>query len=202
MIRNLKTTIFVLIVAFTTPVFSADYDKGIDYYRNKQYTAAIKELMPLAENGHAKSMYRIGYMHYRGRGFTKNHEKASHWIKLAAETGHRGAIYIMGWLYEHGHGVKWDEQKALELYLEAARKGDGRAALRIGVIHSGDRDYTIRQDRNVSVFWYHVVFRLKSKWAKKRVRRILSTDRYAHGFFDLDKAKRDADAWIKKHGLE
>lgn len=202
MIRNLKTTIFVLIVAFTTPVYPADYDKGMDYYRNEQYTAAIKELMPLAENGHTNAMYRIGVMYYRGRGFTKNHEKTAHWMKLAAETGHRGAIYSMGWLYEHGHGVQWDEQKALELYLKAARKGHGYAALRVGVMHSGDRDYTIRQDRNVSVFWYHVVLRLRNKKAKKAVRRILSTDRYTQGVFDLDKARRDADAWIKKHGLE
>ena len=78
--------------------WSADLEKGLDAYKNKDYATALRELKPLAKNKGALSLfyskedviiaqYNLGVMYDKGQGVPQNHKTAVKWYRLAAEQG-------------------------------------------------------------------------------------------------------------------
>jgi len=58
-----------LILIFSTlPVFAADFDKGYTAYKSGDYSAAITEWKPLAEQGDARTQFNLGVMYEYGQG--------------------------------------------------------------------------------------------------------------------------------------
>ena len=66
----------------------ADYQAGLDAYNRGDYDTALKELRPLAEQGHAEAQYNLGYMYYKGQGLPQNYIQAYMWASLAAGQGY------------------------------------------------------------------------------------------------------------------
>jgi len=66
----------------------ADYQAGLDAYNRSDYDTALKELRPLAEQGHAEAQYNLGYMYYKGQGVPQNYIQAYMWASLAAAQGY------------------------------------------------------------------------------------------------------------------
>ena len=76
--KLLATILFVL---FGFQVSAQDFEKGFEAAKNKDYSTAYKEWMPLALLGNAKAQGNIGYIYSRGYGvpinFTEAIEKAT-----------------------------------------------------------------------------------------------------------------------------
>ena len=58
-------TLLILALAVVRPVaaqsFKPDYDAGMDAYAKSDYATALKHLRALAEQGHARAQWPLGY---------------------------------------------------------------------------------------------------------------------------------------------
>ena len=73
------------------------------YSQNK----GTEKILAKAEDGNAKSQYRIGWYYGNcAKGFERNELKAIEWLEKSAENNYHPAQYYLGWFYFYGHGVK------------------------------------------------------------------------------------------------
>ena len=85
---------------------------------------AIKLYLQAGDLGHAKSLFSLGEIHYKGdSGIEKNYKKAFEFFKRAAELGHPNAYLMLVEFYFEGHGMRKDFKKALENYSKAKELG-------------------------------------------------------------------------------
>ena len=101
----------------------ADFQKGNEAFKKKDYETALREWRPLAEQGHAEAQYWLGVMYGRGQAVPQNHKIALKWWKLAAEEGHAWAMIHLGASYRFGKGVPKNLVYAYMWYDIAASQG-------------------------------------------------------------------------------
>ena len=116
---ELRHLLFVLsLCLLIAPSAWGDYQDGRKAYNRGDYTTALKELRPLAEQGHAGSQYLLGYMYYKGRGVGQDGEEAVKWVREAAEQDYDQAQHILPMLLnetevdsdpEKIYQILWDE---------------------------------------------------------------------------------------------
>jgi hypothetical protein len=105
----------------------AAYDKG-------NYKAALRGLLPLAEQGDVRAQTTLGLLYYRGsRDTQRNDAEAAKWFRLAAERGDAVAQFNLGVMYSEGQGVPQDHAKAAKLYQLAAEQGNPQAQYNLGL---------------------------------------------------------------------
>lgn len=100
-----------------------DFDQGVVAAQAGDYAEAFCIWKPLANLGHARAQYRLGWLYAKGLGLAVNETRAIDWWKLAAGLGHADAQFSLGWIYQHGEGVDRDIEKAVSYYLEASQNG-------------------------------------------------------------------------------
>ena len=100
-----RLSILVLILIVATPVFSADYEEGVDASLRGDFKTAMEEWKPLAELGGATSQFQVGWLYNEGKGVIKNYKTAVKWYRLAAEQGYAYAQSALGRVYGGGYGV-------------------------------------------------------------------------------------------------
>ena len=66
---------------------SADLQKGLAAWNSGDYATALRELKPLAEQGHVSAQNNLGAMYGTGRGAPQDNTTAVKWYRLAAEQG-------------------------------------------------------------------------------------------------------------------
>jgi TPR repeat protein len=126
----MKATIFAVlfVLALTAPV-RAGFDEGVAAIERGDYAVALRELRPLAEQGHARSQFRLGRMYRAGVGVPRDAAEAAKWSHRAAEQGDPLAQYDLGMFYATGQGVSQDFVQAHVWFNLAAMKDE--AALRV-----------------------------------------------------------------------
>ena len=72
-------------LCFGAPSYSADLSKGEIAYQNGDYATALKELIPLAEQGHPQAQYNLGLFYAKGEGVIQDYVKAYMWWNIVAE---------------------------------------------------------------------------------------------------------------------
>lgn len=77
-----------LLSACTTQILQA----GEKDFQQKNYSAAMEKLLPLANQGDPQAQYTVGYMYYTGQGIAKDKALGRHWIDQAASQGNIQAI--------------------------------------------------------------------------------------------------------------
>jgi TPR repeat protein len=82
--------------------------KGFEAYEMQDYTTALKEWRPLAEQGNSVVQFIFGEMYRQGLGVTKDYKEAMKWFRLAAEKGNADAQTNLGLMYASGDGVVQD----------------------------------------------------------------------------------------------
>ena len=80
----------ILIISCAT-AWAADFDKGLAAAEAGDYTTALSELKPFAEQGNAVAQLLLGFMYRDGLGVIENDEEAVRWFGLAAEQGNASA---------------------------------------------------------------------------------------------------------------
>lgn len=116
--------------------FGADFQAGLDAYNRGDFTTALKEWQPLAEQGEANSQYNMGLLYARGQGVAQDYQEALAWYEKAAEQGVPAAEYNLGVMYANGQGVAANQEQAEKWFLKAAEKGVGEAVTGLATIYS------------------------------------------------------------------
>ena len=82
--------------------FTQDFDKGLAAAQSGDFAAALKEWLPLAEQGNAAAQRNLGMMYYGGDGVLQDYLEAEHWYRLSAEQGDVDAQHKLGMMYPLG----------------------------------------------------------------------------------------------------
>ena len=112
-----------------------DYQDGRKAYNRGDYATALKELRPLAEQGHAGAQYFIGYMYYKGQGVVQNGAEAVKWLRKAAEQGDVKAQLRLGMMFRLGLGVSKNYAEAEKWLRKATEQGDAKARYNLGLMY-------------------------------------------------------------------
>ena len=79
--------------------------------------AALRILLPLAQQGNAQAQFRVGELYYL---FKKQDIEALKWFQQAANKGSRGAMYYLGNMYNNGGAVRQNIVEAEKWYILSA----------------------------------------------------------------------------------
>ena len=90
----------------------------------KNYEQLAQKLLPLAQQGDAKSQYHLAVLYNDGKGVPKDYGQAASWYLKAAQQGHQKAQLYLGLLYQNGRGVERDYQQAAHWLELSARQGN------------------------------------------------------------------------------
>ncbi len=101
----------VILAGLAVPA-AADFEAGLAAIERGDYRAALRELRPLAEQGHAQAQYKLGRMYRAGVGVPRDAAAAANWTRRAAEQGDALAQYDLGIMYATGQGVAEDHVQA------------------------------------------------------------------------------------------
>ena len=92
MMVKVALLVCLLMVCAATQVIGADFQKGIDAAQKGDYSTALKELKPLAEQGDARAQFFLGRMYSDYEEPTGDLYKSFDWMFKAAEQGLELAI--------------------------------------------------------------------------------------------------------------
>lgn len=174
----------------------AGLQEGIAAYRNGNYSAALKELVPLAENGDAKAQVLLGDMHNGGSGVPQDHAKAALWYRKAAEQGNALAQTSLGVMYERGIGVPQNDKEAVSWLHKAAEQGHAEAQYILGGIYERGQG-AIRADLVQAHKWFNIAVASGFDIAQDNLEEIeakMSREQ-------IETARSMAKEWLAKHKL-
>ena len=114
---------------------AVDFWAGSAYYLRGDFTAALREWRPLAEEGDARAQYYLGIMHANGEGVPENDRQAAYWFQESARQGNSQSQYHLGIMYANGEGVPEDDPQAVYWFRKSANQGDARAQFNLGVMY-------------------------------------------------------------------
>ena len=114
----------------------AGFEEGVRAYKSGDYPAAIREWLPLAQQGDARAQFLLGALYAQGHGVPQDYSAAALWFRRAAEQGHVGAQYNLGVRYHEGRGVPRDPPQAAAWFQRAAQQGFARAQYNLGVLYA------------------------------------------------------------------
>ena len=134
------------------PLAWGDYQDGRKAYNRGDYATALKELLPLAEQGHAGAQYFIGYMYYKGQGVDQDGEEAVKWFRQAAEQGDVKSQVRLGVMYRLGLTVSKNYKEAKKWLRMAAEQEDTKAQYNLALMYFGGEG--MQQDNSEAVKWY------------------------------------------------
>lgn len=148
----------VLSIGLAGPAAAGQLEDGIAADKSGDYATALSLLRPLAGQGDATALDRLGMMYSGGRGVPKDQAEGLKWFRMAAELGNAHAMRAIGTSYEYGWGVlqqdyaeavKW-YLKAVQSYRRAAEKGDADAQVGLGDMYFSGAI----EDHAEAVKWY------------------------------------------------
>ena len=117
-----RVTLALLLLLIAAAPVLAGYKDGMKAARKQDFAKALRELAPLAEQGHSGAQFAMGVMYMHGRGVKRDTNKALDLFFKAAEQEHPGAMNNVGRLYVDGTSVKKDFAEAVRWFRKAAKK--------------------------------------------------------------------------------
>jgi hypothetical protein len=130
----------------------AGFEEGIRAYKNGDYATAVREWLPLAQQGDVRAQFLLGALYAQGYGVPQDYSTAAQWFRQAAEQGHVAAQYNLGVRYHEGRGVPRDPSQAAEWFRRAAQQGFARAQYNLGVLYAnGDG---VPRDASQAAQWF------------------------------------------------
>ena len=149
----MRYSFFILsLCLIIAPLAWGDYQDGRKAYNRGDYATALKELRPLAEQGHAGAQYFIGYMYYKGQGVDQDGEEAVKWFRMAAEQGDVKSQVRLGVMYRLGLTVLKNYKEAEKWLRMAAEQEDTKAQYNLALMYF--RGEGMQQDNKEAVKWY------------------------------------------------
>ncbi len=143
--------VVALLCALAVPA-RAGFDEGLAAYERGDYAAALREFLPLAEQGDATAQFALGLMYDNGEGVPQDDAEAAKWYRRAAEQGDASAQYNLGVMYDNGYGVPQDHAEAVKWYRLAAQQGVAKAQYNLGLMYGNGQG--VPQDYAEAAKWY------------------------------------------------
>ena len=145
---------FVAVVAVLSaaPTAAADFLTGMEALRRGDFEAALAELEPLAEQGHAEAQYQLGILYASGDGVDVSLTQAVEYYRAAAEQGLPEAQNALAFMYRVGNGVPQDAEQAVRWYRLAAEGGVGQAQYNLAGLYGAGKG--VEQDYVQAYKWY------------------------------------------------
>jgi TPR repeat protein len=103
------------------------YQIGVWYEKNRNYSTAFKWLSRAAYIGVTDAYYRVGVLYEEGKCAGQDYTMAANMYHKAAEKDHEDACYRLGQLYQYGNGVELNYLKAYRFYKKAQEMGQAEA---------------------------------------------------------------------------
>lgn len=153
----MKTIFIIPLLLFTliSPTcWGADFDKGLAAYNSADYATALREWIPLAEQGNAAAQYNLGVMYRNGNGVTQDDKAAVKWYQLAADQGDAAAQNNLGAMYTSGLGITQDYKTAMTWYRLAADQGNAAAQNNLGAMYADGQG--VIQDNVYAHMWGNI----------------------------------------------
>ncbi len=122
--KNAIGLVAVALFVGSMTAHAADFDTGIKAYQRGDYATALRIFRQLADQGHAKAQFNLGYMYNKGQGVPQDYAVAVRWFRKAADQGDAWAQVKLGLVYEEGQGVTQDYVQANMWYNLSAAKGN------------------------------------------------------------------------------
>jgi len=121
--RTLTPSLFILFLLLWPALALADFQAGMDAYNQGAYAIALKEFLPLAQQGNAEAQFKLGRLYQEGEGVPQAGAEAARWYRLAVAQGYAKAQYNLGVMYAYGQGVPTDYEEAIRWFRLAAKQG-------------------------------------------------------------------------------
>ncbi len=141
----------VLLLMLAAPAW-AGFDEGLAAVKRGDYATALRELRPLAEQGHANAQYNLAAMYAKGLGVAQDYVQAVRWLRNAAEQGYAKAQGTLGNMFYKGRGVAQDYAEAARWYRKAAEQGNAKAQDFFGFLCATGRG--VAQDDMEAYKWF------------------------------------------------
>ncbi len=126
------------------------YETGDGTKKDKR--EAVKWLLKAAEQGHANSRYKLGWMHANGGIVRQDYYLAAKYYRLAATfNNHPEAQFRLGELHFNGRGVEHDYGKAITYYRQAAKQGHAAAQFILSSMY--EEGWGVKRDLITAYIW-------------------------------------------------
>jgi hypothetical protein len=121
------TSLAIYIGCSSGTAYADAFNDGVAAYQRGDYSSAIRDFRPLAENGNGDAQYNLGIMYDKGLGVPTDSTIAAGWYRKAAKLGIIDAQCDLGILYMEGRGVPNDDAAAAAWFRRAADRADARS---------------------------------------------------------------------------
>jgi TPR repeat protein len=129
---------------------------GLQAYEAGRYSEAIKLLDPPANQSNSEAQFRVGIMHYHGKGVPESEKQGVYWLRKAAEQGHTEAMFELGNAYLLGHDaaklVRDPDREAALWYFRAASAGHAEAQYQLGLLFLAGKG--VVDSRKEAIKWF------------------------------------------------
>jgi TPR repeat protein len=150
--NEMKKMIFAALLAGFINMANAGFDEGLAAFNAGNFSLALKEFEPLAEQGDARAQYNLGVMYAKGWGVPQDDIQAAILYRKAAAQGDSAAQYDLGAIYKSGRGVPQDDTLALSWFHEAAEQGNLLAQSNLGAMYETGRG--VPEDATQAETWF------------------------------------------------
>ncbi|MBL8251511.1 MAG: sel1 repeat family protein [Candidatus Competibacter sp.] len=169
----------------------AQYQLAMKHLFQRDYRAAAALLSTLADNGHAASQFRLGYLYRRGLGVPRNPRLAIYWFEKAARQDDVGGQYWLAESYRRGEGVPASPELALQGFQRLAARGYAPAQYQVALAYAEGRGAP--QNEAAAVEWLQKAVAGGHADAARRLARA-----YRDGELGLKADPRQAAEWERK----
>ena len=115
-------------------------------------TRGLEGETALAEAGHPKAMFLLGYLYYNGMNVEQDYAAALSWFLKAAEAGNARSMNFLGSMYNKGLGVEEDQNESANWYLKSAEAGYVSSMYTIGRRYELGKG--VEQNTETAIEWY------------------------------------------------
>lgn len=130
------------------PAAEQNFQRGVSYFQQKDYTAANHYLALAAQRNHPRAQELLGQSYMFGYGVQPDAQTALRYMTASADQGHRGAITDLGFYYSQ---VTVDLAKADQYFLVSAKCGSLDAQVELGFNYEFARG--VEWNRKQAIYW-------------------------------------------------
>lgn len=169
----------------------AQYRSAMQALFQGDLRSGVTMLAALAENGHAPSQFRLGFIYRTGLGVPRNLQLASYWFEKAARQNDVGGQYWLAESYRRGEGLPVSAELAFEWFQRLAERGYAPAQYQVGLAYADGRG--IKRDDATAVTWLQRAANGGHPAAAKRL-----AQAYRNGELNLPRDPQQATDWERK----
>lgn len=123
-------------------------------YNQAKYGQAMEYFLQAADKGSANAINAIAIVHYEGKWYERNLQKAAQWFRYAAEMGYASAQRNLADCLRKGEGVPVNEIEAFSWYMRAAEKENIKSQYSVGECF--ENGWGVESDLSEAIKWYSI----------------------------------------------